>query len=284
MGGIELGLKLVIPHYRTIYYIESDFFAQDVLATRIADSLLDKAPIWSFVETWKSAEWVERIDIISSGFPCQPWSVAGKKKGIDDERWIWPSIAKIIHEVRPKYVFLENVVGLLNTGLGYVLRDLAQSGYDAEWDVFSARACGAPHLRERIFILAHRPSLDGKWLHDQGDPWREPEETTGNRSGAMDCSHRPRLQGWRTDKPQYKDELPSWPPSPEDFASWRRVLDIDPTLEPSFCGVADGISDELEQFVCQGRENRLKALGNAVVPLVAAVAFVKLFERSRHEF
>lgn len=269
IGGIELGLKLVLPHYRTIYYIDSDFFAQDVLATRMADSLLDRAPIWSFVETWECAAWAERIDIISCGFPCQPWSVAGKKKGIHDERWIWPSIARTVHEVRPKYVFLENVVGLLNTGLGHILGDLARSGYDAEWAVFSARDCGAPHLRKRLFILGY--------LRDDGT-LRFSETSAKWTLGDADKS---RLQGWGGRELQDGYKLSPWPPGPQDLDSWKRIIEIDPTLEPSFCGMADGIPNELEQSVCQSRDKRLQTLGNAVVPVVAAVAFVTLLERSR---
>jgi len=280
IGGIELGLALAVPQYRTVGYIECDPFAADVLAARMRDGLLPNAPIWSYVETWDSSPWIGHVEIISAGFPCQPWSVAGRQRGINDERWIWPHISKTVREVRPRYVFLENVVGLLNTGIGHVLRDLAQSGYDAEWDVFSAQDCGAPHLRKRVFILAHRPSVDGEWLHDQGDPRGKPEEKTGNGCGAMGYPDGPRLQGRSGGQPQDKDELPPWPPGPEEFDRWERGLALDPSVEPAICGMADGISSELERSLGANRQKRLRALGNAVAPVVAAVAFLTLARRA----
>lgn len=95
------------------------------------------------------------VDLICGGFPCQPHSVAGKRKGTGDARWLWPEFARVVAALRPALVFIENVPGLRTSGLRDVLCDLARLGFDAEWDSFSAAEVGAPHRRRRIFILAY---------------------------------------------------------------------------------------------------------------------------------
>ncbi|MBM3299661.1 MAG: DNA cytosine methyltransferase [Deltaproteobacteria bacterium] len=270
IGGIELGLALAVPQYRTVGYIECDPFAADVLAARMRDGLLPDAPIWSHVETWDSSPWIGNIEIISAGFPCQPWSVAGRKRGINDERWIWRHISRTVREVRPQYVFLENVVGLLNTGIGHVLRDLAQSGYDAEWDVFSAQDCGAPHLRKRAFVLAYARSINLEQLR----------ETAEARIGQLGDTGLLGFKGPFRQDCHSSERLPTWPPGPDELDQWEQVVSIDPTLEPTLCGMADGVAMGLEQSACQNRKERIRALGNAVVPVVAAVAFLTLARRA----
>ena len=114
--GIELGLRLVEPEYRTVCYVEGELYTAAILRTRMEEALLDEAPIWDDVKTFNGKSWRGKVDIITAGFPCQPWSVAGKQEGTKDERWIWPDIARIIGEVRPGYVFLENVQASLIKG------------------------------------------------------------------------------------------------------------------------------------------------------------------------
>jgi len=154
VGGIELGLKIALPEYRCVGYVERETYPAAILVSRMAEGILDEAPIWDDIETFDSRPYRKKVDIISAGFPCQPWSYAGSKRGTDDDRWLWPAIAKVIRAVRPRYVFLENVPGILAGGLDPVLSDLAQIRYDAIWGVFSAAGVGAPHLRKRVFILA----------------------------------------------------------------------------------------------------------------------------------
>ena len=123
------------------------------------EGALPRAPIWSDLTTFDARRWCGAVDCVIGGFPCQPASVAGKRAGRADERWLWPHVARIIHECKPELVFLENVPGLLtvDAGEGYkeVLSDLAALGFDAEWGVLAAAAVGAPHKRERVFIMAH---------------------------------------------------------------------------------------------------------------------------------
>ncbi|TFG46375.1 MAG: DNA cytosine methyltransferase [Candidatus Brocadiia bacterium] len=155
--GIGLGLRRAVPNLRTVAYVERECYAVCNLVAKIQAELLDDAPIWDDVATFDGRPFAGLVDIIDAGVPCQPWSVAGKRKGTKDDRWIWDSIFRIIVEVQPKYVFLEEVPGFVGGGgLGFVLSDLAQAGFDAEWACFTAAEVGAPHKRQRLFIMAHR--------------------------------------------------------------------------------------------------------------------------------
>ena len=102
---------------------------------------------------------VEPVDIITGGYPCQPFSHAGSRKGKNDERHLWPYVRDTIHALRPRYAILENVSGHLTLGLADVLADLTQIGWDAEWGTYRASDIGAPHRRERVFIIAHSSDL-----------------------------------------------------------------------------------------------------------------------------
>ncbi|MCC7340565.1 MAG: DNA cytosine methyltransferase [Bryobacterales bacterium] len=160
-GGLELGLKLVLgDDFFCAVHVERDLVAASVLVERMAEGALEQAPVWDDVATFDGTGWRGCVDIVTAGFPCQPFSVAGKRRGVEDERWIWPDIARVIGEVGPEYVFLENVPGLVRHGLGPVLGSLAEMGFDAEWGCFSAAEIGATHKRERVFILAYR---DREW-------------------------------------------------------------------------------------------------------------------------
>lgn len=155
-GGFELGLRLAGVRARTVCNVERDAYAAAVLVARMQEGLLDECPIWSDLTTFDGRAWRGRVDLISAGFPCQPFSAAGQGRGTDDERWIWPDIAGIIADVGPRFVFLENVAGLVRHGLPYVLADLANLGFDAEWGLLAAAEVGAPHRRERFWLLAVR--------------------------------------------------------------------------------------------------------------------------------
>jgi len=160
-GGLELGIRLALgPSYRCVCYVEGEAFVAGVLATRMQDGSLDPAPIWDDVSTFDGRPWRGRVDLISAGFPCQPHSQAGERKGTEDQRWIWPSIARIIEEVGPQAVFLENVRGLLTSSDGeafaQVLGDLASMGFVGSWGSVRASDAGALHIRDRVFVLATR--------------------------------------------------------------------------------------------------------------------------------
>ena len=154
IGGMELALRLVLGDVRAVCYVERDIAPARVLATRMAGGQIEPAPIWSDVCTFDSAPWVGVVDCVAVSPPCQPFSVAGKRRGTEDERWIWPDIWRCIRVVRPRLIFAENTPGLIRDGLATILDDLAAGGYDVAWDVFSAGETGAPQLRNRVFVLA----------------------------------------------------------------------------------------------------------------------------------
>lgn len=153
---LDEGVRVAVPEARTVGYVEREAFAQGILLARMGDAALEPAPVWCGpLEDFPSGEWRGAVDCITAGFPCQPWSAAGKQQGEADERWLWPAIAGIIRAVEPSLVFLENVPGLVaGRGINRVLGDLAALGFDAEWCSISAADVGAAHLRERVFILA----------------------------------------------------------------------------------------------------------------------------------
>jgi len=155
-GGIDLGLKRAIPNLRTIAFSEIEAFACANLVAKMEAGCLDAAPIWTDVKTFPWEEFRGKVDILSGGYPCQPFSAAGKRLGKDDPRHLWPWIADGIRVCRPAVCFFENVEGHISLGLREVIGELEEIGYRATWGVFSAAEVGAPHQRKRVFILAHR--------------------------------------------------------------------------------------------------------------------------------
>jgi DNA (cytosine-5)-methyltransferase 1 len=155
IGGLELGLRRVFPNLRTVCWVEWDRYAAGILVQRMREGALDAAPVWDDLTTFDGGAWRGRVDLVSAGYPCQPFSCAGKRRGSKDERHLWPEVARTIREVGPEWVVLENVRGHVRLGLDRVLGELADLGFDAEWGCFTAAEVGAPHRRERVFVLAH---------------------------------------------------------------------------------------------------------------------------------
>lgn len=169
-GGVYAGLLM---GWRSIGYVEIDAHCQRVIKQRIADGIFHDAPVFgdirAFIDQGYAASYTGMVDVLAAGPPCQPFSVAGKQQGADDERNLWPETLAAIRIVRPRHVLLENVPGLIATGyLWTVLGDLAACGYDARWDCIPASALGANHQRDRLWIVAHamqRRFMRGKRLH-----------------------------------------------------------------------------------------------------------------------
>jgi DNA (cytosine-5)-methyltransferase 1 len=160
-GGLDIGFRLAIPNARTVCYVEREISSVSVLVNGIEKGILDDAPIWTNSTTFDGSPWIGKVDWIIGGFPCQPWSVAGKREGKEDERWLWDDIKQIAMSVQPTGFFLENVSGLITGhGIDTILGDLSEMGFDAEWGSVKAGDIGAPHRRERVFILAARRGTD----------------------------------------------------------------------------------------------------------------------------
>ena len=174
--------------YRVVVGVEWEATATAVLVARQFDAALPPFPIWDSVTTFDGRPWRGVVDLITAGFPCQPFSVAGKRGGVDDERHIWPHIARIIGEVAPGIVFLENVPGLLTTttpdgrfSYELVAEDLHGMGYDVAAGIFSAAEAGASHNRERLFILAYAG-------HSEREGWGGNAEGSGRLTACEPAS------------------------------------------------------------------------------------------------
>lgn len=184
-GGIQAAGLL---GHRVVCAVEKDAFCREVLMARQEDGTTPPFPIWDDARTFDGKPWRGTVDVVSAGFPCQPFSEAGKQKADKDERNLWPDTLRIIRDVRPRIVFLENVPRLVRLYLPRVLGDLAESGYDAEWCVLGAEQVGAPHSRKRLWIyaLAHADSKRGrggnagrKNAADAGEPPGSPRGYAG---------------------------------------------------------------------------------------------------------
>lgn len=183
-GGLELGLRAVGLSPRVVCYVEREAFAAANLVAAIQAEAMDPAPIWTDLRTF-DARPLAGVDLLLAGIPCQPWSTAGRREGVDDERWIWADVTRIISECRPRAVFIECTPGVRKGGLPIILQSLADQGYDAAWacDLTAAEA-GAPHRRTRFFLVAWDVS------HPDGLPvWLKPErhQWEGRGEGAAEC-------------------------------------------------------------------------------------------------
>jgi DNA (cytosine-5)-methyltransferase 1 len=253
-GGIDLGLHRCIPGLRTVAYAEIEAFAIECLLARMEGGQLDPAPLWTDLRTFPFGAFHNRVDILSGGYPCQPFSAAGKRLGADDPRHLWPAIARGIAAMRPRLCFFENVEGHITLGLRNVLQDLAGLGYRTTWGIFSASEVGAPHQRKRVFILAE-------------------SKQQGSQRCASESMHAGRLQsavgrGSNLVWPSCRgDKQHDWEP-PRTF----------PPLGRSPHGPARGL-DYAELCVsCDNRTDELRLLGNGVVPATAERAFRTLWE------
>ena len=187
-GGGILGGHLL--GWRTVCAVEWEEYPASVLCARQNDGLLPPFPIWDDVQSFRGEPWRGIVDVISGGFPCQDISAAGKGVGIDGERsGMWGEMARIIHEVRPRYVFVENSPMLTSRGLGRVLGDLASMGFNARWGVLGAADVGANHQRDRIWIVAKWRGQLPHAQHDRIRWWEQQQESLARSHGEASYSN-----------------------------------------------------------------------------------------------
>ena len=184
IGGMELGVRAVLPAYRTVCYVEREAYAAAILVARMEDGLLDPAPLWSDLRTFDGRPWRGVVDLVTAGFPCQPFSLAGKRRYEADERHLWPEIARIVFECEPALVFLENV-----SIRAFVepWRDLRELGFHLSRPfACTAAELGAGHRRRRVFVLAyHEHSRLEVGQGQRSDPRQEqPPAERGDASTA----------------------------------------------------------------------------------------------------
>ena len=274
-GGGILGGHLL--GWRTVCAVEIEPYPATVLAKRQEEGHLQPFPIWDDICTFDGRPWRGRVDVISGGFPCQNISVAGRGEGIEGDRsGLWREYARIIREVRPRYVFVENSPALRTRGLTRVLSDLAEAGYDAVWTVMGADEVGAPHQRKRMWLLGKisdpssigRKEIDiqagvsGKTLGQA--PWWK---LGGTDSKVPDAENAGSVR-WNGELRADEEAGGSWSSygvrtQEDDCGEWWGS-------ESGILRVVDGVANRVDM---------LKAIGNGQVPLVAAKAFEILYNR-----
>ena len=273
-GGGILGGHLL--GWRTICAVEWEPYPASVLISRQNDGILPPFPVWDDVQTFDGKQWRGRVDVISGGFPCQDISCAGKGAGIDGDRSsMWGHMARIIGEVRPRKVLVENSPMLVGRGLARVIGDLAKMGYDAEWCVLGAVDAGAPHKRDRIWLMGNTnnnglpaPEVrESTAAGSHGSPSGEKQAGQSTGSGEqheeLADSTSIRQQG------QVEHERPIHQEEDQDRKADRFIYSSEAgrpwwITEPNVGRVAHGVAARLD---------RLKAIGNGQVPAVAELAW-----------
>ena len=288
--GIGLGLRSVLPNLREVAFVEREGFVIANLVAKMEAGELDAAPVYTDVKTFPYRKFRGCVDILSGGFPCQPFSAAGKRQATEDPRHLFPYIADGIRECQPRIVFLENVQGILSctTGDGepvlqYVLRTLEEMGYRATAGIFSAEEVGAPHQRKRVYILGMANSIGTGLEGHSGNEYGEGRQSTGQSRPTATSGLPPRWPS-RPSQAQQEWEEPrvvvnstskgleggrgqSLQGTDQGLASTDRS---DGQTEPQLGRATNGSSS---------RVDRLRLLGNGVVPQTAAKAFITLINR-----
>jgi len=314
--GIGLGLRSVLPTLREVAYVEREGFPIANLVAKMEAGKLDAAPVFTDVKTFPYRKFRGLVDILSGGFPCQPFSAAGKRQATEDPRHLFPYIADGIRECQPRIVFLENVQGILSckTGDGepvlqYVLRELEGMGYRATAGIFSAEEVGAPHQRKRVFILGMvNPNGDEHSKHSETQKEESiggAEATTMPRGQELANSNHEGLEGHQRHSSSEQGEPiqadtwsargTRWPARPsEPQYEWEepRVVADSKRDNEQRCDIRQGQGElggsspgQAEPRLGRasngstGRVDRLRLLGNGVVPQTAAKAFITLINR-----
>ncbi len=283
IGGNSIALK---GYVRTIAYCERDRYAQAVLLSRMENGDIPKAPIWDDIQTFDGKPWKNLIDIIIGGFPCQDISTAGKGEGLAGKRSrLFFEIVRLAEEIEPTFLFLENVPAIRTRGLDVVVQELTKAGYDLRWTMLSASEVGAPHKRERWFCLAahaeriqlrceqgRRRGSSGERSPIAGDHGEKESlaDTDSSRFKRKDASQSKRRNRC-VESPRSRTELANTDfQSLEVGQSWKSGQCSSVIrkgwweFEPDVGRVAHGVSR---------RVDRIKCLGNAVVPIQARTAF-----------
>lgn len=258
-GGIDLGLRRVLPACRTILMCEVEAYACAVLLSKMEEGSLDACPIWTDIKALPLEFIPEGIGILSGGFPCTPFSQIGRRKSDQDPRHLFPYIKDAIRSIQPEWVFLENVEGIISAKLGgdgwgdpagtpvllHVLRELERIGYEPAWGIFSAAECGHPHQRKRVFILAKLG--DSKFAGLEGHS--------------------------RAEQGEGRREIPFRPVAPPDFFQheWERPRTIS---KSGMGGATDGAGARMD--ATEHRVDRLRMIGNGCCPDTVAKAWVTL--------
>jgi len=236
IGGFDLAAQWM--GWNNIFQVEKDDWCRKVLAKNFP-----KTERFADIKDFTGHEYTNRIDVISGGFPCQPFSVAGQRKGKDDDRYLWEEMLRVIKTIKPTYVVGENVAGIINMALDTVLSDLEELGYSTEAFVIPACAIGAAHRRDRVWVIAYNVQQQCYgWPDWYGGGKREQVEVISN----------------------------VWRRRGEKNGMWN--------VEPSICRSVDGLPERLDKNLTK----RIQGLGNAIVPQIAYEIFSAIGAVFRH--
>lgn len=259
-GGAQDALRGLV---RTVAYCEIERGAQRILLQRMRKGHISIAPIWEDVSTLRKEHIAEQIDIITGGFPCQDVSVAGMRRGLDGERsGLFFEVIRLVREFRPQFVYLENVPGLLVRGMDRVSAELAGLQYDHRAGVLSAFDVGAPHLRERVWILASDSKRTGQRGLQQIGEFGSTDSVWAGGAG----EEKPFANTTSNGLQRWIESAPARDAFPFGSGSGSRA-GISGLPEPTICRSDDGFAD---------RRDRIRALGNGWVPQTAREAFIRL--------
>jgi DNA (cytosine-5)-methyltransferase 1 len=316
-GGIELGLERVFGSIAVLAHVEIEAFAIANLVNKMETGRLVPAPVWTNLKTFKAGLFRGMVDILTGGYPCQPFSAAGKRLGSEDPRHLWPYVLATIQGCEPEWVFLENVEGHISKGIVQVLADLEAVGYRVKAGIFSAEEVGAPHRRKRVFILAHREcgrleghSRNGAGCFRQIRQVQESDRSTGEkclpqreelgntesndeRGLSISTMYRERVAAGRSSS--------RWPTRPgEQQYEWEEPRVVADTKESRLSkppqrtkskttrqsgseykgvGQTQSLVGRTTHGFTRDRVDRLRLLGNGVVPQTAELAFRMLYAK-----
>lgn len=309
-GGVERGLERVFREINILAHVEIEAFAIANLVNKMETGQMVPTPVWTDIKTFRAGLFRGNVDILTGGYPCQPFSIAGKRLGTKDPRHLWPYIRETIKACEPRLVFLENVEGHLSRGVVQVLSDLEKMAYIPKCGVFSAAEVGAPHQRKRVFILAYSENAN-RWPAKEGLYNETVRESGTRRIGAagftLANTRNPELnripeseerredraawnssfeladtgcigskQPWAEQPAQPNRDAEKWPSRPgEPQHEWEEPRTVADTnqyeqseTQSQLGGAVDGTTD---------RVDRLRLLGNGVVPQTAEKAFRTLY-------
>ena len=314
IGGFAYAAQQVWgDEYHNMLFCDNNIFCQEVLKKNFGKDSLIYGDIKELTrerfiadtecmrelqsERGKQNEWRRigyEIDLLTGGFPCQPFSQAGKRKGASDDRYLWPEMLRVIQDFKPTWVIAENVLGILTIEGGLVFEsvclDLEGEGYEVQPFIIPAVAKNAPHRRDRVWIVAHRNDTRSRTLTDGVDKDRQKENEgrqeqpfggiDGQSSNAPDTAGE-RLQGHLCEQGKIGCDARPSSKSGSGFSDWERNwLEV----ATEFCGVDDGLPAELHGLKlskARHRVERLKALGNSIVPQVAMEIMKAIQEAER---
>lgn len=261
-GGILGGM---LAGFRTVCAVEIDRYCRRILLARQNDGILPPFPIWDDVRTFDGRRWRGIVDVVSGGFPCQDISIAGSRAGIEGGKsGLWQDMARIIGDVRPPFVFVENSPAIIIRGIDRITSDLARMGYCSEWGIISASECGAFHNRRRFWLVAYSDSF--RQLQQTRD---QPEKR--DRSGIcgthVSNSDSHTIQGLV---------------SQSQSDGFGRQAGLYDRAGGTSCGEAGQAEPRVDRVVDRvaNRMDRLRAIGNGQVPRVVAVAWATLSVRA----